>query len=157
MTALTKTSGIAAALVAGLLWAWPGKGVAQERPPVHSAQSSQAAADNEKPSSRPSVDGRRLNCGHPGKPVSGRRYCGAYGGYLPYGYDYAPGYGPGAYAASEGASGASPGEMGYADGFDAGRSDRIRGNLYDPRQYERSGDPEYFEAFVAGYENGYRR
>jgi hypothetical protein len=47
-------------------------------------------------------------------------------------------------------------ELGYSDGFNAGRSDRLQGFLYDPRRYERSGDPEYFRGFVAGYEDGWR-
>lgn len=48
-------------------------------------------------------------------------------------------------------------DTGYADGFNAGRFDRLQGNLYNPRQYELSGDPDYFSGFVAGYEDGYKR
>lgn len=46
---------------------------------------------------------------------------------------------------------------GYAEGFNSGKYDLIQGNIYNPRQYERSGHPDYFEGFVAGYQDGYRR
>lgn len=46
---------------------------------------------------------------------------------------------------------------GYAEGFNSGKYDLLQGNYYNPRQYERSGDPDYFEGFVAGYQDGYRR
>lgn len=46
-------------------------------------------------------------------------------------------------------------DMGYSEGLKAGRSDKIRGNPYNPRQYERSGDGMYFAGFVSGYEDGY--
>lgn len=48
-------------------------------------------------------------------------------------------------------------KLGYAEGYDSGLIDRVQGNLYNPRQYERSGDPDYFEGFVAGYRDGFRR
>lgn len=48
-------------------------------------------------------------------------------------------------------------KLGYAEGHDTGLMDRVQGNLYNPRQYERSGDPDYFEGFVAGYRDGFRR
>jgi len=51
----------------------------------------------------------------------------------------------------------SPRKTGYSDGFNAGRYDKIQGNYYNPRQYERSGDLDYFEGFVEGYEDGWRR
>jgi len=47
--------------------------------------------------------------------------------------------------------------LGYSDGFNAGRFDRLQGNIYNPRQYERSGDLDYFSGFVAGYEDGWSR
>jgi hypothetical protein len=50
----------------------------------------------------------------------------------------------------------NPYNMGYSDGYNAGRYDRIQGYLYNPRQYERSGDLNYFQGFVDGYEAGYR-
>lgn len=70
-----------------------------------------------------------------------------YGGYFPYGY-------------TEGSNSlpkASPHDMGYSDGFGSGQYDKIHGNLYNPRQYERSSNSDYFEGFVAGYQDGFRR
>jgi len=65
--------------------------------------------------------------------------------YYPYGYNQAP----------YGYYGSSSYDVGYSDGFNAGQFDRSQGYLYNPRQYERSGNPEYFEGFVAGYQDGY--
>jgi hypothetical protein len=74
-----------------------------------------------------------------------------YSGFYPYGY-----YGEGYYNGPPPYNGGSAYDAGYNDGFNAAQFDRSQGNLYNPRQYERSGNPDYFEGFVAGYEDGYR-
>jgi hypothetical protein len=72
-------------------------------------------------------------------------------------YPYAPPYGYSEpYNQSPYYSGPTdPYDMGYNDGFAAGQSDRINGYPYNPRQVERSGSPDYFEGFVAGYRAGW--
>lgn len=77
-----------------------------------------------------------------------------YSGYYPYGY-YDQGYG--SQFGYDGADNISSHDLGYADGINAGQTDKIQGNLYNPRQYDRSTDSDYFQGFVDGYEDGYRR
>jgi hypothetical protein len=48
-------------------------------------------------------------------------------------------------------------DVGYREGFDAGQSDHLNGFIYNPRQYERGGNSDYFEGFVAGYRDGWNR
>jgi hypothetical protein len=48
-------------------------------------------------------------------------------------------------------------DVGYSEGFQAGQYDHLNGFLYNPRQYERGGNPDYFEGFVAGYRDGWTR
>ncbi len=76
-----------------------------------------------------------------------------WGGTPDYGYPY--GYNQGFYSGPYGYYGSDSYDVGYSDGFNAGQFDRSQGYLYNPRQYERSGNPEYFEGFVAGYQDGF--
>jgi hypothetical protein len=48
-----------------------------------------------------------------------------------------------------------PYDIGYSDGYSAGQYDHLNGFIYNPRQYERSDNPDYFEGFVAGYRDGW--
>jgi hypothetical protein len=82
-----------------------------------------------------------------------RGHFGFYWGAPYYPYSYYPGF---YYGFPYGYYSGSVYDMGYSDGFNAGRFDRIQGNMYNPWQYERSGDLDYLQGFVAGYENGYR-
>jgi hypothetical protein len=50
---------------------------------------------------------------------------------------------------------ANPYDLGYSDGFKAGGYDHLNGFIYNPRQYERSGNSDYFEGFVSGYRDGW--
>jgi hypothetical protein len=72
-----------------------------------------------------------------GAPAGGNGYTNNY-----YGYYQEPEY---------------PYDMGYSDGFSAGRYDHLNGFMYNPRQYERGGNSDYFEGFVAGYRDGWSR
>jgi hypothetical protein len=47
-------------------------------------------------------------------------------------------------------------DLGYSDGFNAGRSDRVHRARYNPRQHERSGAGVYLAGFIAGYQDGYK-
>jgi hypothetical protein len=105
-------------------------------------QSQRSDRDRENDRDRNRRDRNRNSCRF-GLYWGGTPYSSYYQGFYndaPYGYSYS-----------------SPHDAGYSDGMNAGQFDRIQGNLYNPRQYERSTDPDYFQGFVDGYEDGFRR
>jgi hypothetical protein len=81
---------------------------------------------------------------------------GFFGG-TPFGYvpDYGNSYNSPDNANANYQNSAGPYDVGYRDGFDAGQYDHLNGSMYNPRQYERGGNPDYFEGFVAGYRDGW--